>query len=262
MEKFFSVSQTAEMVGMTAETLRHYDRIGLVRPGRTDEWTGYRYYTEQEIVILEIVRALRCMELPLAEIKRLLQYDDVAKVAAFLRDAEMHAEKKIAQLEEAKARIGRAKRFYEGKAAEQPAQTGAYVRTLPARTILLSETLGTPTVENLHDYHRHFYAQVGEERRGDFAFADVAGVYENADGMPRMFAVCERFAEADGLLVLPAGDYLCEECARDDLLSALRALKERARTQYGAAPAFTLHFIVLSGILRWKYRIEIPLAAR
>lgn len=32
--------------------------------------------------------------------------------------------------------------------------------------------------------------------------------------------------------------------------------------QYGAAPAFTLHFIVLSGILRWKYRIEIPLAAR
>ena len=59
MEKFFSVSQTAEMVGMTAETLRHYDRIRLVRPNRTDEWTGYRYYTEQEIVILEIVRALR-----------------------------------------------------------------------------------------------------------------------------------------------------------------------------------------------------------
>lgn len=117
-------------------------------------------------------------------------------------------------------------------------------------------------MENLHDYHRHFYAQVGEERRGDFAFADVAGVYENADGMPRMFAVCERSAETDGLLILPAGDYLCRECAKDDLSAALRALKERARTQYGAAPAFTLHFIVLSGILRWKYRIEIPLAAR
>ena len=151
---------------------------------------------------------------------------------------------------------------YRTTFAEQPAQTGAYVRTLPARTILLSETRGTPTVENLHDYHRHFYAQVGEERRGDFAFADVAGVYESADGVPRMFAVCERSAETDGLLVLPAGDYLCEECARDDLSAVLRALKERARTQYGAAPAFTLHFIVLSGILRWKYRIEIPLAAR
>ncbi len=47
MEKFFSVSQTAEIVGMTAETLRHYDRIGLVRPNKTDEWTGYRYYTER-----------------------------------------------------------------------------------------------------------------------------------------------------------------------------------------------------------------------
>ena len=67
MEKFFSVSQTAEMVGMTAETLRHYDRIGLVRPNKTDEWTGYRYYTEQEVVMLRIVRALRCMDLPLEE---------------------------------------------------------------------------------------------------------------------------------------------------------------------------------------------------
>ena len=40
MEKIFSIGKAAELAGMTAETLRHYDRIGLVHPCKTDEWTG------------------------------------------------------------------------------------------------------------------------------------------------------------------------------------------------------------------------------
>ena len=55
-----------------AETLRHYDRIGLVKPCKADEWTGYRYYSQREIVRLETIRALRCMDLSLAEIKEIL----------------------------------------------------------------------------------------------------------------------------------------------------------------------------------------------
>lgn len=70
MEKFFTVSQTAEIVGVTAETLRHYDRIGLVHPCKTDKWTNYRYYSENEIVRLNTIKALRYMDLSLEEIKR------------------------------------------------------------------------------------------------------------------------------------------------------------------------------------------------
>ena len=43
MKKFFTIGEAAKLVGMTAETLRHYDRIGLVSPHKTDEWTKYRY---------------------------------------------------------------------------------------------------------------------------------------------------------------------------------------------------------------------------
>ena len=58
MKEIFSISQTAKIVGMTAEALRHYDRIGLVKPCKVDEWTGYRYYSQQEIVRLNTVKAL------------------------------------------------------------------------------------------------------------------------------------------------------------------------------------------------------------
>lgn len=95
MKKFYSVGEAAKLVGMTAETLRHYDRIGLVSPHKTDEWTKYRYYTEEEIVRLNTVRALRCMDLPLEEIKKVLEFNDFNHIVAFLEQAERSADEKL-----------------------------------------------------------------------------------------------------------------------------------------------------------------------
>ena len=73
MKKYFSVGEAAKAVHTTSETLRHYDRIGLVKPSKKDEWTNYRYYTEQDIVRLHTVRALQVMDLPLQEIKKVFR---------------------------------------------------------------------------------------------------------------------------------------------------------------------------------------------
>ena len=90
-------------VRTTSETLRHYDRIGLVKPSKKDEWTHYRYYTEQDIVRLHTVRALQVMDLPLQEIKKVLEYDDLEKIVDFLAQAEKKADKKIAALQYSKS---------------------------------------------------------------------------------------------------------------------------------------------------------------
>ena len=50
MEKFYTIGETAKLANVTTETLRHYDRIGLISPCKTDEWTGYRYYSERELL--------------------------------------------------------------------------------------------------------------------------------------------------------------------------------------------------------------------
>ncbi|MCD8088461.1 MAG: MerR family transcriptional regulator [Oscillospiraceae bacterium] len=68
------------LAGVTSETLRHYDRVGLVRPSRRDEWTGYRYYTERDVVRLKTVRALQQMDLPLREIRRVLAYESLEQI--------------------------------------------------------------------------------------------------------------------------------------------------------------------------------------
>lgn len=83
MKKFFSIGEAAEQVHMTAETLRHYDRIGLVKPSKVDPHTKYRYYNEEDIVRLNTIHALQQMDLPLQEIKRVLAYDNLEKSLGF-----------------------------------------------------------------------------------------------------------------------------------------------------------------------------------
>ena len=64
---------------VTVKALHHYDRLGLLQPGRTD--TGYRMYVERDLETLEQIVALRFLGLPLKKIGVVL------KRAAHLPDA-------------------------------------------------------------------------------------------------------------------------------------------------------------------------------
>lgn len=258
MEKCFSIGEAAKMAGMTSETLRHYDRIGLVSPLKTDKWTGYRYYSEQEIVRLSTIQALRLMDLSLKEIKEVLEYSDLTKVVAFLKQAEEHADKKISDLRQAKAKIERARMDYEKKCRKTRQADGIFTQRLPRRVVMLSDNMSCPTVENLWDYHRHFYAQIEAAQRSEYIFEDMAGVYTR-EGKSRLFAVCRRYPRKNELTVLPQGLYLCADCSEENKDSVLSRLLETARVQYGVTPDFTVQLIVITGILQWNYQIQVLL---
>ncbi len=256
MKKYFSVGEAAKAVHTTSETLRHYDRIGLVKPGKKDEWTGYRYYTEQDIVRLNTVRALQLMDLPLREIKKVLEYDDLEKIVDFLAQTEKKADEKIAALQYSKLKIQAAKADYERKLQMRQNLSGTFVKDFPERVILLSDTLETPTLDNLWNYLEHFYEKVTPARKDLFSFEDMAGIYTE-NGVSRLFAVCTRYAEIDGLKVLPEGKYLCANCTEENREQTMQSLIRRARAEYGAEPAFTVQIIVISGILHWNYEVQI-----
>ena len=206
MKKYFSVGEAAKVVHTTSETLRHYDRIGLVKPSKKDEWTKYRYYTEQDIVRLNTVRALQLMDLSLQEIKKVLEYDDLEKIIDFLAQAEKKADEKIATLQYSKSKIQLAKADYERKLQGRENLNGIVLKDIPKRVILLSDTLEEPTLDNLWNYLSHFYDKVTPALKDQFSFEDLAGIYTE-NGIARLFAVCIRYVNIDGLKVLPKGKY-------------------------------------------------------
>lgn len=258
MQKFFSVGEAAKAANTTSETLRHYDRIGLVKPSKKDEWTNYRYYTEQDIVRLRTVRALQFMDLPLQEIKKVLEYDDLEKIIAFLERADKKADEKIAVLQYGKSKIALAKADYERKLQRQQSLDGIFCKDLSKRIILLSDTLETPTLDNLWNYHSHFYDKVTPDLKERFSFEDLAGIYTENERRG-LFAVCTNYVDTEGLKVLPKGKYLCANCNEENREQTVCELLNIAKTKYGIEPAFTVQIIVISGILKWNYQIQIPL---
>lgn len=256
MKKYFSIGEAAKAVHTTSETLRHYDRIGLVKPSRKDKWTNYRYYTEQDIVRLNTVRALQVMDLSLQEIKKVLEYDDLEKIVDFLRQAEKKADQKIEALEYSKLKIQRAREDYEKKLQKQENLKCPVLKDIPERVILLSDTLKEPTLDNLWNYLSHFYDKVTPARKDEFSFEDLAGIY-TGDGITRLFAVCTRYADIDGLRVLPGGKYLCADCTEENREQVLNRILHTARTEYGVEPSFTVQLIVVSGILQWNYEVQV-----
>ncbi len=70
----FVISVAAEMAGMHPQTLRQYDRLGLVSPGRTGG--GGRRYTERDVELLREVQRLSQEEgVNLAGIKRIIELE-------------------------------------------------------------------------------------------------------------------------------------------------------------------------------------------
>ena len=256
MKKYFSVGEAAKAVHTTSETLRHYDRIGLVKPSKKDEWTNYRYYTEQDIVRLNTVRALQLMDLPLQEIKKVLEYDDLKNIVDFLAQAEKKADEKIAALQYSKSKIQLAKADYERKLQTQQRLQGAFLKDYPERVILLSDTLEVPTLDNLWNYLNHFYEKVTPALTEQFAFEDLAGIYTE-NGATRLFAVCVRYTDVNGLKILPKGKYLCADCTEENREQVLSEIMRIARTEYGVEPTFTVQMIVVSGILHWNYEVQV-----
>ncbi|WP_456566936.1 heat shock protein transcriptional repressor HspR [Blastococcus sp. SYSU D00695] len=70
----FVISVAAELAGMHAQTLRQYDRLGLVRPGRTAG--GGRRYSPRDVALLREVQRLSQEDgVNLAGIKRIIDLE-------------------------------------------------------------------------------------------------------------------------------------------------------------------------------------------
>lgn len=107
----YKIHEFAKLAGVTVKALHHYDRLGLLQPGRTE--AGYRVYCERDLETLEQIVALKFLGIPLKQIGVVL------KRAAQLPDA-LRLQRRA--LEEKHSLLGRAIRAIQ--AAEESLESG------------------------------------------------------------------------------------------------------------------------------------------
>ena len=67
------IGEFSKLMQVTVKTLRHYEQKRLLIPDEVDEWTGYRYYSIEQMQKLQNIRDLQRLGFSLDEIKELCE---------------------------------------------------------------------------------------------------------------------------------------------------------------------------------------------
>lgn len=70
------IGDFSQLGQVSVRTLHHYDERGLLKPARIDDWTGYRFYSVEQLPRLNRILALKDLGFSLDQIGRLVD-DDV-----------------------------------------------------------------------------------------------------------------------------------------------------------------------------------------
>jgi MerR family transcriptional regulator, heat shock protein HspR len=93
----FVISVAAQLAGMHPQTLRTYDRLGLVSPGRS-AGRGRRYSARDVTLLLQVQRLSQEEGINLAGVKRILELEhqvDALRARLHELEAELHAARRV-----------------------------------------------------------------------------------------------------------------------------------------------------------------------
>jgi DNA-binding transcriptional MerR regulator len=99
VDDLLSIGRFARLAGLSVGALRHYDELDLLRPARTDPFTGYRSYRTDQLETARTIVAMRDLEVPLETIRELLATDDPAGRRRLLREHRSRIEARTFRLQ-------------------------------------------------------------------------------------------------------------------------------------------------------------------
>lgn len=121
--KLYKIGDIAKLAGVTTVTIRHYDKINLLKPqNRTDG--NYRLFTEQDLRKLMFIRNAKHAGLSLDEIKQLFElYEQRAHpphfVGHFVEKKKELVDHRIKELNHIKRVLDELNALYQGYLSEQ-----------------------------------------------------------------------------------------------------------------------------------------------
>jgi len=100
MPALLTIGEFSRASYLTVKTLRHYHDVGLLEPAQVDSSSGYRFYRADQLATAQTIRRLRELEMPVEQVKGVLQAADAgernALIAAHLERMEQQLERTAA----------------------------------------------------------------------------------------------------------------------------------------------------------------------
>ncbi|WP_018589285.1 MerR family transcriptional regulator [Terrisporobacter glycolicus] len=106
MGKYLSIGQMGKLNNLSVQTLRHYEKVGLLKPSYINEDTGYRYYSMKDFNTIDLIKQCKAMGLSLEEIKEVTNnYTSLESIVEILGNQKKIVTEKMKELENIKNKV-------------------------------------------------------------------------------------------------------------------------------------------------------------
>jgi effector-binding domain-containing protein len=158
----FKIGEFSRLSQVPIKTLRYYDEIGLLKPAHVDDFTGYRYYSADQMPRLNRVLALKDLGLSLTQVAELLDGDLPAEqIRGMFRMKQTQVKGRLKEEEARLARVEWRLRQIEeeGKMSAQE----VVVKTIPAMKVAAVREV-IPTYGEIGQLYSLLFKHVGRHR--------------------------------------------------------------------------------------------------
>ncbi len=106
MNNRYKIGEAAKLMNITAETIRYYEEIALIKPKR-DSKNGYRYYDVFDLEVLKEIVTYRSIDMPTEKIKKYFETKKVTELIEYLELEEKKVDERLEELKLIKSSISR-----------------------------------------------------------------------------------------------------------------------------------------------------------
>ena len=213
MKEYYTISEISRLYGIGVDSLRYYERIGALSPRRGEN--NYRLYSLKDIYRLNIIRDLLTLGFSVKQIGEYLGRQNVESTLSMLEEEKEKIRQQRERLKQMERAIGERMEHLE-KFTTVEAGRFACV-SCPERCCLqLNAEIRRDeemdyAVKRLQKRHEDKIRSLGEREIG--ASVSVQDVENGIDNLfHSVFIILEegpgKKENPDGLLILPAGEYL------------------------------------------------------
>lgn len=211
MKKIFSIGEVAKIKDITIKALRYYHKMGILIPKHVDESTGYRYYSIDQFIHIDIIKSCRELNTSIVELQEIFKECDMDKLLRFLplkrEEAEEHIKKMkevIETIDGLNAKVGSSQEILKSDEISIEFFEQRYVVVAPCKEVgSLQELLYYSDLEKIvQDYEEKMAMEMGI----------LYNVNENWDVEPKYVFNKVRddvhMEKMQNIKVLPGGKYI------------------------------------------------------
>ena len=214
MNNLLSIGELAKLRDINVQSLRYYEKLGILVPAYINPDTGYRYYSLEQIMILDTIILCIDLGIPLKDLKNYVNADGELEFEHLLKDGKKLAKEKIRKIESNIDSINRTLQHIHAQKTFQ-GREGYYSRYIFERYYI---SIPCETIMSAKTYEKklsRLFALAKEQNLQASFPHGIISTYLNGQ-----FAESNMFLEilpADSSVVhkLDAGNYLCFQEPRE-----------------------------------------------